>query len=158
MEQMFQFVEEGPSFPSFLVQQIVLPIVAFLVVAFTPNVPSAFTFGQPNPTLENAWSTLITLIAAFCFALVARRMAPRLSRDGRWIWAIPFGLLTMALVSDSVRFGFKSTAADYFNPQMGEAGWVFVLVVIPTYACLAYSFGVSDRASRLTARLRITSS
>jgi hypothetical protein len=50
----------------------------------------------------------------------------------------------MALISDSARFGFRKTVVDFFNPQIGEEALVLVLLLIPTYACVAYSFGVSN--------------
>ena len=154
LEAMFQLLKEDEfSYTSFLFQQALVPIVGFLAVAFTSDVPRAFTFGIPNPTLENFWGTLIALLLPFCAALIARRAAPRLSKDGRLIWAAPISLVMLCLIGDSVRSGFKSTIANYFNPQIGEAGWVFVLLLIPTYSCVAYSFGVSEGFARLAARL-----
>jgi len=134
---MFQLLKEDEfSFPSFLVQQTLVPIAGFLGLLFTSDAPSAF----PKPTLGNVWISLIALFLPFCVGLVARRAAPRLSRDGRLIWVAPMSLLMLCVVSDSVRFGFKRTVAQYFNPgTTGEEGLMLVLVVIPTCACLAYS-------------------
>jgi len=151
---MFHLMKEDEfSFASFLVQQTIVPIVGLIAAAFASGVFSGFTFGIPNPTLDNSWSTVIAFLLPFCVAMIARRAAPRFSSDGRLIWLAPMSLLITGLISDSARSGIKSTVGDYFNPQTGEAAWVFVFLVIPTYACLAFSFGVSTKFSRLTDRL-----
>lgn len=155
---MFHLLKEHEfSFASFLVQQIVVPIVGLIAAAVAPDVFRMFTFGMPNPTLDNFWSTLVAFLLPFCGALIARRAAPRFSRDARLIWLAPMSLLIMGMISDSARFGFRSTVGNFLNPQTGEAAWVFLFLVIPTCACIGYSFGVSTKFSDLTARLGTSS-
>jgi predicted Na+-dependent transporter len=139
---MFDLLKEDEfSLTSFLVQQTVVPLVGFASILVS-GAYRLFT-----PTWDNAWALLIAILIPFCVALIARQVAPRLSRNGRLIWIAPISLVILGLIHDSANFGFRSTVAEFFNPQMAEAAWVFVFLVIPTCACLAYSFGVSTKAS-----------
>ena len=138
-------VEPGrePNFFFFLIQQALVPVLAFLALVVTAQVPAAFNFGMHNQVVDNWWAMFVVVSFTLALGFLAAHLTPNFADDGRFIWAIPTTLLVMGIGFD-FRHGFSREIRDAFFPiGENEVGLLFSFVTLPTYACIAYSLGVA---------------
>lgn len=96
----------------------------------------------------------------FIAGYILQRLFPRLVLSGgRWVWTLPLLVLGLAVVKD-LRLGLFADIRDIFAPGLRpEAGWVFILVTMPTLSSLLYSVGVlAASRSQLPSRSALSGS
>src|SRR5712671_3800416 len=134
-------VKSGPSFAAFCIQQLAVPLSAFVGMVLVPN-----PFSWPaleTVTLSSRIGAVMVYAAAAAIAGAAAAVAVRsifgIPAAGKWVWIIPSSLGILGLVWDSTQFSFKYALSDLFLPgPEGEEWWAFLLFTCPAIACVAY--------------------
>jgi hypothetical protein len=90
-----------------------------------------------------AWHVLeygVVLALGVAMALAGSRLAPTSTIEGRWVWAVPVGLLVLFVIW-ALLLGHTAEAANmfYVRPGGGEGAWGLVFITMPSWACCCYS-------------------
>jgi hypothetical protein len=123
------------------------------VLAFCTAFAGYFAFGIYVATADTpVWQVLdylIVLALAIALALVASRVAPTSTIEGRWVWVAPVGLVAPCIVWDLL-LGHTSEAAEmfYLGPDGGEGAWGFMFITMPSWGCCCYSAAMWWRRRR----------
>lgn len=126
-----------------LVQVVAVPLCS-LVFGWLALLAVEFLVGQFWKTFRDDGIAYVVYGAlGFLAGYTLQRLFPRLVSSGaRWAWTLPLLVLGWAVVED-LRLGLLGEIRDIFAPGLRpEAGWVFILVTMPTIGSLFYSIGV----------------
>ena len=82
-------------------------------------------------------------VVSSAIASVISTMALGATVEGRWVWIIPVALLVAVLASEGYRNIREVKHMFYVGPGEGEAGWVLLLLTLPTWSCCCYSLTMS---------------
>jgi hypothetical protein len=149
---MFQAeVDEGPSFPAFLLQQLAVCAVGVIWGAVSGECLAQLNGpGRVRGVLEAAGNVASALGPAFLLGRLARSRFPKFACSGRWVWLLPSALMAAAVLSSAFESRLGTDLLEILSPPSeGESLWAIVLFLYPTLGCLGYSLGVAPRGRRL---------
>ena len=128
------------TFLSFLVQQVLVPAVALLMLALIPGAPRPLWAGITVQIVDVGRGLLGSAAAGFALAFAARRFFPSARSGGKWIGVLPSLLMVWALVYGTFRLSLAQAFLVLFFPGPDARGWfLFVILTCPTAAALCYS-------------------
>jgi hypothetical protein len=131
----FEQLEDEPSFGSWAIQFFLAyfgPLVLLMITAHYLFV------GEDSPALTLCEYVFIC-VASSAIASVISTIAFGATAEGRWVWVIPVALFIAALASEGYRNIREVKYMFYVGPGEGEAGWVLLLLTLPTWSCCSYS-------------------
>jgi len=127
-----------------LVQQLGIPVTAFIFTALASGVPWALSSGnRPSAILEDGWRVLMAVASGFLFSFFPTRAFPAVAKTGGFIWIPPVSFLTW-VVGYGLYQGSPLVMRQFFFPDNKSGELLpFVILTTPTIACVAYSIGVT---------------
>jgi hypothetical protein len=145
---LFTTLRDEPSFFAFLLQQLGVPLVCFVAVLSTSQVPGIFKqSGVDGESAGALWALVGALVSGFVLGCLASRFMPRATSTGRWIWIIPSLFFLWAFLDESLSSSLVSALRMLFFPgPNGAAGLVLVLLTVPTISTWSYSAAMGWRA------------
>ena len=137
-------IDEGMSFPAFLLQQIGVFLAFVLWGGLGSGWIGSFPLLRDGGPLTAATNAAWGLIPAFFAGRWIRANDRWSAHSGGYIWLLPVGLLVWALISGAVHSTLARDFRDLLYPPHEDKldGLVVVLFTVPTLGCIGYSVGI----------------
>jgi len=136
---MFEGLEKEPSLGSWTLQLSLASCGPLLALMITEKCVS---LGPGGPILTLFQYSFIGVVSVL-IASILSAVTPDSVVEGRWVWVLPVVLFLIAFASEALRHIREVTYMFYVRPGEGEAGWLMVLLTMPTWSCCSYSLTMS---------------
>ncbi len=154
-------VNDSRSLAAWSTQQVAIPILSWILTYIAMLVPETILARRATNLVMDAGieaflTTILFWSSGFILAILIRQIFPSAAPTGKWIWVLPTLLVVYLIAWDFAKVGNPIVLIEYFYPK-GEQAWIAYLAVFPTYACIAYSLGMSAASSKIVKRFIRTS-
>jgi hypothetical protein len=142
-------IEGDPSFLSYLIQQLAVPLVPTLLALIVAGSLEDFTKAPGAPPQDDtALWVLACCASGFVCGFPIGCWLPNARAMGRLVWILPVFAFVAVFLLNSIQHGFVGSLADFFHPgPNGEAAWLAMLLTGPTCCAICYPLGLKVGAT-----------